>query len=238
MGAHPRSRGENTGREQVGQAIAGSSPLTRGKLLSSERSPRLPRLIPAHAGKTRRVSKARCVEAAHPRSRGENETDEGIEIEARGSSPLTRGKLRGLKDHDAGRRLIPAHAGKTGGPGAGGVGPGAHPRSRGENLATVKCWPTVSGSSPLTRGKHRPSRALRSRRRLIPAHAGKTGSRDNRPHHRPAHPRSRGENRAFTRPTMPAAGSSPLTRGKHGAVAVRAAAGRLIPAHAGKTTFR
>ena len=76
-----------------------------------------------------------------------------------GSSPLTRGKPDGVEVGAVTARLIPAHAGKTRGqlPGRGpsvvwmglipahagktrgktkaGVRTGAHPRSRGENLA-------------------------------------------------------------------------------------------------------
>ena len=72
--AHPRSRGENLKRGTGTAHTSGSSPLTRGKpgqVLQIEVGPRL---IPAHAGKTRcllrRLSRAR----AHPRSRGENVT--------------------------------------------------------------------------------------------------------------------------------------------------------------------
>ena len=50
-----------------------------------------------------------------------------------------------------------------------------------------------------------------------------------------AHPRSRGENHHLgVVPVIPS-GSSPLTRGKPGAVNGRYRSGRLIPAHAGKT---
>ena len=71
-----------------------------------------------------------------------------------GSSPLTRGKLTGADVWGGTERLIPAHAGKTG-PRAGIVFAWeAHPRSRGENRFSPPDWPDVSGSSPLTRGKH------------------------------------------------------------------------------------
>ncbi len=54
--AHPRSRGENIIRSDKPEAVAGSSPLTRGKH-EGRASPHLPgRLIPAHAGKTPRRS--------------------------------------------------------------------------------------------------------------------------------------------------------------------------------------
>ena len=50
-----------------------------------------------------------------------------------------------------------------------------------------------------------------------------------------AHPRSRGENKHYTRGQFTATGSSPLTRGKHPAVAPAGVIRWLIPAHAGKT---
>ena len=93
----------------------------------------------------------------------------------------------------------------------------------------------MRGSSPLTRGKP-PSRCpRRSRSRLIPAHAGKTGARRASPRRTRAHPRSRGENGYSWSTSSTSSGSSPLTRGK---LARRSSGGdspRLIPAHAGKT---
>ena len=70
-----------------------------------------------------------------------------------GSSPLTRGKR---PDDDAGTvkfGLIPAHAGKTRPFRMLFQGDRAHPRSRGENTPTTARPLTVTGSSPLTRGK-------------------------------------------------------------------------------------
>ena len=51
----------------------------------------------------------------------------------------------------------------------------AHPRSRGENVAASASRTDETGSSPLTRGKHRPGTRDWTPNRLIPAHAGKTG---------------------------------------------------------------
>ena len=90
---------------------------------------------------------------AHPRSRGENVVKPGSLILEPGSSPLTRGKLGGVRPTHLRKRLIPAHAGKTGTmPGA---GPflWAHPRSRGENRILKPGGYLLAGSSPLTRGK-------------------------------------------------------------------------------------
>ena len=74
---------------------------------------------------------------------------------------------------------------------------------------------SMTGSSPLTRGKQRIRPAGRRDAGLIPAHAGKTvrPSTEEDPH--PAHPRSRGENIQTTVQTVAGWGSSPLTRGKH-----------------------
>ena len=71
-GAHPRSRGENTSRAILNPALAGSSPLTRGKQQGDYRPMLELRLIPAHAGKTSPGRRSRPCCRAHPRSRGEN----------------------------------------------------------------------------------------------------------------------------------------------------------------------
>ena len=71
-----------------------------------------------------------------------------------------------------------------------------------------------SGSSPLTRGKRGPGDNRNLRRRLIPAHAGKTVRVQDRYVQVRAHPRSRGENTAIARTVTDTMGSSPLTRGK------------------------
>ena len=85
------------------------------------------------------------------------------------------------------------------------------------------------------RGKLDPLRGVGADDGLIPAHTGKTRAQ---PQHRDAiraHPRSRGENCSRVISTMSRLGSSPLTQGKHLGTRSRGRAGRLIPAHAGKT---
>ena len=152
-----------------------------------------------------------------------------------GSSPLTRGKPSGGERFPLGRRLIPAHAGKTlhltrpcpyG---------GAHPRSRGENMPMRASRSASEGSSPLTRGKQSCAVARVNPGRLIPAHAGKTYRMRPSTSGGWAHPRSRGENISKSVRASSAPGSSPLTRGKPGRVARGMRARGLIPAHAGKT---
>ena len=135
------------------------------------------------------------ITRAHPRSRGENTFPAVDAITRAGSSPLTRGK----PDRAAGPGqvvgLIPAHAGKTASRSPRPYPGGAHPRSRGENLLLVLPSGSVQGSSPLTRGKPRPSRPPPRPCGLIPAHAGKTPERVPEAMPARAHPRSRGENR-------------------------------------------
>ena len=90
--AHPRSRGENRKAMKLLVLPRGSSPLTRGKHTLSAWEQLTTGLIPAHAGKTREPVTAADVTAAHPRSRGENETALEDPTFKAGSSPLTRGK--------------------------------------------------------------------------------------------------------------------------------------------------
>ena len=235
--------------------MAGSSPLTRGKLLlvlldSVERG-----LIPAHAGKTRCRRWCRSCRWAHPRSRGENELDLYDLLDDAGSSPLTRGKPRHHGPDARLRGLIPAHAGKTSPP-VSSPGPSpAHPRSRGENRKAeanrkaqegsspltrgkLKTGDTVSvyeGSSPLTRGKPGGRVSHLGKVGLIPAHAGKTAWSCRARADRAAHPRSRGENVDVHPFNAGVGGSSPLTRGKRLLIVVDEVNQGLIPAHAGKT---
>ena len=92
--AHPRSRGENAIWANSHPHTTGSSPLTRGKLRRDLGECQVPRLIPAHAGKTSAHPSSRRRPAAHPRSRGENWSPLTQVYRASGSSPLTRGKRR------------------------------------------------------------------------------------------------------------------------------------------------
>ena len=216
----------------------GSSPLTRGKHGHGTHSHGHHGLIPAHAGKTAAESVSQNEAPAHPRSRGENDTEFCAGVVGVGSSPLTRGKRVLLRTGGAGDRLIPAHAGKThalrrqheAGP--------AHPRSRGENAVVRPLTSLSVGSSPLTRGKPGQLGVGADATGLIPAHAGKTLAGLAISRRVGAHPRSRGENAVNDPHSRTAYGSSPLTRGKLGCEDRLPGTSRLIPAHAGKTSPR
>ncbi len=212
--AHPRSRGENLTAAILPTCVTGSSPLTRGKQGRRGQGPDPLGLIPAHAGKTAAESVSQNEAPAHPRSRGENDTEFCAGVVGVGSSPLTRGKRVLLRTGGAGDRLIPAHAGKThalrrqheAGP--------AHPRSRGENAVVRPLTSLSVGSSPLTRGKPGQLGVGADATGLIPAHAGKTLAGLAISRRVGAHPRSRGENAVNDPHSRTAYGSSPLTRGK------------------------
>ena len=196
----------------------GSSPLARGK--QRRRIPARGRrgLIPARAGKTPRTPQPRTRPGAHPRSRGENGELAALPREGCGSSPLARGKPR--------HKRCPTAACT------------AHPRSRGENgVFGVECV-YDKGSSPLARGKLEAFGGLPLASRLIPARAGKTSWRPERPPDGTAHPRSRGENSAGTAGYSSQPGSSPLARGKRGSSPGWRRTTGLIPARAGKTPTR
>ena len=113
LGAHPRSRGENTAADGRINEPTGASPLTRGKQWITHMVSAMVRRIPAHAGKTGEHAVGSFRGGAHPRSRGENVLVLSQLLSAWGASPLTRGK------HDFELRVrllvgrIPAHAGKT-----------------------------------------------------------------------------------------------------------------------------
>ena len=172
--AHPRSRGENGKAEAVAKDAGGSSPLTRGKLHRELSAQVDDGLIPAHAGKTGCRFESCRRHTAHPRSRGENQDENIVNLSKQGSSPLTRGKRLAPVQYELITGLIPAHAGKTREHPVNQGALEAHPRSRGENR--LPCCPcrASTGSSPLTRGKRDVNLRARGEVRLIPAHAGKT----------------------------------------------------------------
>ncbi len=159
-------------------------------------------------------------------------------ISITGSSPLTRGKLIAQPSRLGANGLIPTHAGKTRAPPMQTPTHGAHPRSRGENRAKKAHPAFQKGSSPLTQGKHLVASARHAVEGPIPAHARKTRRTAEPSQRSPAHPRPRGENRLSSIFMKSGWGSSPLTRGKHMRTLSLPTLARLIPTHAGKTSFR
>ena len=58
-------------------------------------------------------SRPSSARTAHPRSRGENQDENIVNLSKQGSSPLTRGKPTWQLFLAQASGLIPAHAGKT-----------------------------------------------------------------------------------------------------------------------------
>ena len=152
-----------------------------------------------------------------------------------GSSPRGRGKRVISTSEGTACRLIPAWAGKTRTREGRHPHGWAHPRVGGENLSVRSCARPKRGSSPRGRGKRVIESETAPLWGLIPAWAGKTHPRRNRPRRRWAHPRVGGENGFGDLLLSHDRGSSPRGRGKLATVAELQMHLRLIPAWAGKT---
>ena len=236
IGAHPRVGGENATAIFENLNSIGSSPRGRGKRRGGVSPGHGDRLIPAWAGKTKQRRRLLGGERAHPRVGGENSLSDTTNTLSIGSSPRGRGKRQPFTPLDAGERLIPAWAGKTGSAANARSWRTAHPRVGGENALTVEKLENGAGSSPRGRGKHQEFARSVPSGRLIPAWAGKTGVNGWPPLNSAAHPRVGGENPEQITKIAVAAGSSPRGRGKRTRSCGTWGVSGLIPAWAGKTT--
>ena len=151
--AHPRVCGENKYSGNTSGRPHGSSPRVRGKRPHSGTTSGRRGLIPACAGKTRRVWGLDAQRGAHPRVCGENLSMVFYYVGCVGSSPRVRGKLsfRGSRIYERG--LIPACAGKTTSWALADFPRRAHPRVCGENFRQATESALKLGSSPRVRGK-------------------------------------------------------------------------------------
>ena len=212
-----------------------SSPRVRGKQINLQVQAPCPGLIPACAGKTRRLLAWLPASWAHPRVCGENAPSTTATKAAHGSSPRVRGKQRRSRRRRGGPGLIPACAGKTCHQHLGRSRARAHPRVCGENLGIESRLRIFCGSSPRVRGKlsETPYRSIGSR--LIPACAGKTATKSRSPARCQAHPRVCGENSNLRCLIFVESGSSPRVRGKLHRPTRKGQTPGLIPACAGKT---
>ena len=214
-GDHPRTRGVYTVPAVADRKEYGSSPHTRGLLVSLLPRQAGPRIIPAHAGFTPDDRPQGRPGPDHPRTRGVYIAPAVTAPAAIGSSPHTRGLLHVGASNGADDGIIPAHAGFTSQSPGGGTARADHPRTRGVYAGARHSRFRAQGSSPHTRGLRSQWRSSPSPARIIPAHAGFTSSP-------PA-------------PTSPRCGSSPHTRGLLGSRLVSSESLRIIPAHAGFT---
>ena len=93
---HPRSRGEYAPFCGGCGMCAGSSPLSRGILMSASQHLRRDRIIPALAGNTPAASSPATGWRDHPRSRGEYVVEDDTEFVGEGSS-RSRGEYSGRR---------------------------------------------------------------------------------------------------------------------------------------------
>ena len=110
---HPRSRGEYCLGGHGEFLRFGSSPLSRGILQRRDGRRVLSRIIPALAGNTNLRHYVATVVEDHPRSRGEYAPAHVRPAFGAGSSPLSRGILRGEQRLADVVGIIPALAGNT-----------------------------------------------------------------------------------------------------------------------------
>ena len=214
----------------------GSSPLSRGIRGLRASEGRVARIIPALAGNTKVKSLVASTEVDHPRSRGEYDDLLCQRETCEGSSPLSRGILRGVRASPSHPGIIPALAGNTqkGAPGC--TSSRDHPRSRGEYGLSFPPCILKGGSSPLSRGIPGLTPDALGRIRIIPALAGNTRAFGPRSRAARDHPRSRGEYRGERDWGGAGAGSSPLSRGILLAHREKQDVCGIIPALAGNTT--
>ena len=155
-GDHPRIRGEHRLSGLYTGDGQGSSPHTRGALAT--------------------WTAASISPTDHPRIRGEHVSGRGDPHKEGGSSPHTRGARLCIPSVGVDVGIIPAYAGSTQVETGGGIRMWDHPRIRGEHLSLRTSVMPTNGSSPHTRGAHRPEGDRGHHERIIPAYAGSTSS--------------------------------------------------------------
>ena len=146
-----------------------------------------------------------------------------------------RGKLSDQPECRCGRRITPAHAGKTRLKKQNLLRPPDHPRACGENCCHSRLSSGSSGSSPRMRGKRLQLLHQLLVFRITPAHAGKTQKTFSFSTRRADHPRACGENPESGIPKLSNVGSPPRMRGKRDPALEGFSLRRITPAHAGKT---
>ena len=171
---HPRACGANQGQRHPSRRLPGSSPRMRGKLLGQLANRIHRRIIPAHAGQTRRCVVTQDFSADHPRACGANSVGVGVAPVELGSSPRMRGKLPVIHRDETNDRIIPAHAGQTPSLEMPQYMTSDHPRACGANPTDSQPSSRLAGSSPRMRGKQLPIAKMLAHVRIIPAHAGQT----------------------------------------------------------------
>ncbi len=130
---YPRWRGEHITPFCDCPVFAGLSPLARGTRVSANPEEIEPRFIPAGAGNTHMIRRARRWHSVYPRWRGEHRITPRFLPRQRGLSPLARGTPVLLFCAVVTDRFIPAGAGNTRFVERQPAGATVYPRWRGEH---------------------------------------------------------------------------------------------------------
>ena len=195
---HPRACGENLAFYRLHWRAFGSPPRMRGKHQQGGGESPLPRITPAHAGKTSIKFTVSHPASDHPRACGENVCRVIDGLIAIGSPPRMRGKPLLILDFQLMQRITPAHAGKTLAARVPNLRVSDHPRACGENENLETARKGRDGSPPRMRGKPVFTDFQQQPRRITPAHAGKTRVRGAVRLQKSDHPRACGENSSYT----------------------------------------
>ena len=171
------------------------------------------RIIPAHAGNTRRRGPCRRSARDHPRTCGEHMLAHPVPITAWGSSPHMRGTPAAGCPRRSTGGIIPTHAGNTKHQAGRKARSGDHPRTCGEHTYSVVLPVSLPGSSPHMRGTRHAQGRNHRRRGIIPAHAGNTSGRGGFGSTIRDHPRTCGEHCVYSVTNRSLEGSSPHMRG-------------------------
>ena len=152
----------------------GSPPRMRGKGRRWSGMPIRDRITPAHAGK-RMVKDPPDKESwDHPRACGEKLLARKVARRDTGSPPRMRGKGSIGPSTSSKIGITPAHAGKRIRRPVQDSGIWDHPRACGEKTWNIVGGYNELGSPPRMRGKAKDCSESRRRKRITPAHAGKS----------------------------------------------------------------
>ena len=150
---HPRPCGEKLMPITLSSLWIGSPPPMRGKVKGGRHIRILPRITPAHAGKSTLDGVSGTDAADHPRPCGEKTINLRITPRTKGSPPPMRGKVGAVAVRVSASGITPAHAGKSPRRQTAHRRCRDHPRPCGEKRAKNGAGWTLRGSPPPMRGK-------------------------------------------------------------------------------------
>jgi len=169
---HPRTCGEQGSASSGSAARVGSSPHVRGTENQEKGGANQLRFIPARAGNRLVVTHSKITPFSHPRTCGEQVSQNGSSYRNTGSSPHVRGTGSYHKARITNRRFIPARAGNRVSGRVRARAGTVHPRTCGEQRTCAIMARFSAGSSPHVRGTVARATAFCDSFRFIPARAG------------------------------------------------------------------